>query len=423
MSDPVTVNEEAPTAGRRLRRLFGSVYAPISAGTIATGMLIPVLPLYLAEIGLTLRTTSVVLAAAGLGAALAGLPVGSLLARHGERSVMIGALAVIAMAVAALGLTDTAIALVALRLGGGSAGAALRLSRQTYITRTVDDATRGRAMAWIGGSFRISLFVGPLLGGLIADRVGFTAAFAVAGALSALGLVPAVLSRPAPARQDPRPHVDGEVSTATTSADPVHVGRPNEGVVTAVRTHRRILLRAGPVFLMVMTVREGRFVVVPLIGDELGLGPAEVGALVTVGTAADLLLFPVSGWLMDAHGRLAAMVPSFGIIAIGLVVLGLATSATAAVVAGAVIGIGNGLGSGVMLTFGSDLAPSDSPGPFLAALAVTQDAGKIVGPLLVGAVGATAGLGAASITLGVAMFLTIAWLVRGIGETHQPSVA
>ncbi|MEM9038437.1 MAG: MFS transporter [Actinomycetota bacterium] len=417
MSDPVTVNEEASTAGRRLRRLFGPVYAPISAGTIATGMLIPVLPLYLAEIGLTLRTTSVVLAAAGLGAALAGLPVGTLLARHGERSVMIGALAVIALAVAALGLTDAAIALVALRLGGGSAGAALRLSRQTYITRTVDDATRGRAMAWIGGSFRISLFVGPLLGGLIADRIGFSAAFAVAGVLSAFGLVPAILSRPAPARDDPRP----EVGAGRFDADPARVGTSSEGVVAAVRTHRRILLRAGPVFLMVMTVREGRFVVVPLIGDELGLGPAEVGALVTVGTAADLLLFPVSGWLMDAHGRLAAMVPSFGIIAIGLVVLGVATSATIAVVAGAVIGIGNGLGSGVMLTFGSDLAPSDAPGPFLAALAVTQDAGKIAGPLLVGAVGATAGLGAASITLGVAMFLTIAWLVRGIGETHRPS--
>ena len=39
-----------------------------------------------------------------------------------------------------------------------------------------------------------------------------------------------------------------------------------------------------------------RFSHVPLIGDELGLGPTAVGALVTVGTAADLLLFPVAGY-------------------------------------------------------------------------------------------------------------------------------
>ncbi len=164
--------------------------------------------------------------------------------------------------------------------------------------------------------------------------------------------------------------------------------------------------------MLTMAVREGRYVVVPLIGDELGLSVAEVGALVAVGTFADLALFPVAGFVMDRFGRLAAMIPSFSLIAIGLIVLGLAESTTVAIVAGVVMGVGNGLGSGSMLTLGSDLAPRDDPAPFLAAIAVIQDVGKIIGPLVVGFVGAAVGLSASAIVLAVLMIIVILWLAR-----------
>ena len=148
-----------------------------------------------------------------------------------------------------------------------------------------------------------------------------------------------------------------------------------------------------------------------------GLSPTAVGALVTVGTTADLVLFPIAGFVMDRFGRLAAIVPSFSLIAIGLTILGVAASTETAVVGGAVIGLGNGLSSGCLLTLGSDLAPADQPGPFLAAFAVLQDIGKVLGPLVVGFVGSTADLGAAALALAGMMVFTIVWLVVAVGET------
>ena len=174
--------------------------------------------------------------------------------------------------------------------------------------------------------------------------------------------------------------------------------------------------------MLTMAVREGRYVVVPLIGDELGLSVAEVGALVAIGTLADLVLFPVAGFVMDRFGRLAAMMPSFSLIAIGLIVLGWAESTTAAIVAGVIMGVGNGLSSGSMLTLGSDLAPRDEPAPFLAAIAVIQDVGKIIGPLVVGFVGASAGLGASAAVLAVLMATVIIWLLTVVGETSAAHV-
>ena len=399
-STPPEVEHRNEPAGVTLKQLVLPVYLPMMAGSIGLGMLIPVLPLYLTEAGLSLSKVSLVLAGSGLGAAIGSLPIGSLLARLGERRVMVVSLFLLVVSTALLGATTAMFALLGLRMGAGAGGAALRLSRQTYIARRVIGPRRGRSMAMIGGSFRFSLFVGPLLGGWLADVAGFSTAFVVAGALTSLGLVPALLSPPS------------EIALLPNARD-----TPQFGVLDAMRRHWRLLLVAGVVPLLVMTVREGRFVVLPLISDDLGLSPTAVGAVVSVGTAADLLLFPVAGWVMDRFGRLFAIIPAFTCIALGLVLLGLAETTAAVVVAGAVIGVGNGLSSGTMLTFGSDLAPADATGPFLAGLAAMQDAGRVVGPLLVGVIGGAASLGTASIGLAVVLVAATAWLVVVIGET------
>jgi MFS family permease len=385
-----------------LRRLAVPVYLPVTAGTLGLALLIPVLPLYLTRSGLPLETAAVVLAAVGAGATIGGLPAGALITRFGERAVLIGALIGLSVTSALLGVSDAALVLVGLRLGTGASNVGLRLSRQTYITRRIDAAARGRSMAMIGGSFRVSLFVGPLVGGVLAETIGFAWTFVVAGMLSAVGLIPAL----APDTLAP---TDGRIDASHR--------RDRPGLFTAINRHRRLLAVAGVVPMLTMAVREGRYVVVPLIGDNLGLSVAEVGALVAVGTFADLALFPVAGFVMDRFGRLAAMIPSFSLIAIGLIVLAMAESTTAAIGAGVIMGVGNGLSSGSMLTLGSDLAPRSDPAPFLAAIAVIQDLGKIIGPLVVGFVGAAFGLSASATVLAVLMVTVVVWLLTVVGET------
>jgi MFS family permease len=394
-------------ASATLRRLILPVYLPIIAGTVGLGMLIPVLPLYLAAADLSLQMTSVVLAGLGLGAAIGGLPAGAVLARLSERRVMVGSLLILAICTAVLGFTTTAVGLLGLRLVSGAASNALRLSRQTYITRRVTFDARGRAMSMIGGSFRLALLVGPVLGGTLVDAVGFRSTFMIAGALTAIGIIPVL----APSQELP------ELAAAQVS------NAPQTKLMAALRQHRRLLMVSGMVPMLAMTVREGRFVVLPLIGQELGLSATEIGVLVTVGTAADLVLFPVAGLIMDRLGRLYTVVPAFALIGAGLVVVGFADSTATVVIGGAIIGIGNGLGSGSMLTLGSDLAPPEATAPFLAGIGVIQDSGRVLGPLIVGAVGAWIGLGAAALALAIACAVLIMWMVFVLGETSDRQAA
>lgn len=391
----------AARTGVTLRRLVPAVYAPILFGTLGSSMLIPVMPLYLTDAGLSLESASVVLAGVGIGASIAGLPVGSLIAKRGEYTALLVAFGVMALVGLPLGFTDSVGLLVGLRVLFGGAHVALRLSRQTYVTRRVPVDQRGRAMSYIGGSYRVALLLGPVVGGVVLDRFGYKATFIVAALTAGLGLAQALVSR------------DVGLPLLDQSSTRRLVG----GMVVGLRTHWRRLLIAGWVPLHVAAARRGRYVVLPLIADELGVSPAGIGAIVTVSTMADLALFPVAGYVMDRFGRLWALIPSFTLMSVGLVWLGTAASTSAVVAAGAMMGVGNGLSSGGLMTYGSDLSPDDAPGPFLAGLAIFEDVGAIAGPLVVGLVGAQLGLGAASVALAILMAIGGAWLLGAIGET------
>ncbi|HSL59230.1 MAG TPA: MFS transporter [Acidimicrobiales bacterium] len=401
MTDTAGRPDVETSLGATLRALALPIYLPWFTAVFGVGVLVPVLPLYLRDQGASFTLVSVVLAASGVGATIGALPSGSIAGRFGERALLVVSLVVLAASTALLGVTGAAVALVALRLAEGAGSVGVTIAQQTRITRHVPARVRGRSMSLAGGTFRLAMLIGPVTGGVVADRAGFTAAFALAGAVTAAGALPVLFG----------PRLAGE---ERREGDPVEAP---SGLLDALRRHRRLLLRVGVGPALVLAVRSGRMVVVPLTAAALDLGPAAVGAIVAAGTAADLLLFPISGHLMDRRGRLWAMVPSFTLLAVGLVVLAAATTPALVVVAGVVMGIGNGLGSGTMLTLGSDVAPADAPGPFLAALGAFHDLGRIIGPLVVGVLADAVGLRFSSLALAGVMVLGIVWIVVVIGET------
>ncbi|MFP5487736.1 MAG: MFS transporter [Acidimicrobiia bacterium] len=396
----------ADAGGRALvRRLTFEVYVPWVLAQLGRGMLVPVVPLYLRDAGLSYTRISVILAALGVGAVVGGLPTGALAARMGPEWLFVGATIATAVTAALLGVSTAVLALVAFRLVYGAGAVGLRVSVQMLVNAATPVRLRGRGMSVLGGSVRLAFFVGPLLGGVLADTVGFTVTFVVCGVMTLIGIVPFVAVRRA------------------THAGAARFERPSAAtgsLRSALQRHTGLLLLAGTGSALVMAGREGRNVVVPLIGDDLGLSSTAVGALVAIGTGADLLLFPVAGWLMDRFGRLYAIVPAFTLVGVGLLVLGLWYSTAGAIVAGVVMGIGNGMSAGTMLTLGGDLAPRDS-GPFLAALGTLHDAGVVVGSLVVGAFADTAGLATSAVVLAGIMFAAVVWMVVAVGDSAHPT--
>lgn len=378
------------------RGLLAPVYVPWVGMAMCLGMLSVALPLYLTEVGMSYLSLSAVLTAVGVGSMVGGVPAGDLVARLGERWMLVAGVGILFVTTILLAASDEMLILALLQFIAGVGAIALRLAGQTWITRTAAPNHRGRLLSAMGGIRRFGAFLGPFMAGLSIERLGFTATFAIAGALAGIGLIPLLAS-------------------AGSAGEPVVQKRlPLRDVLAR---HWRLLLVATSGPILIMAARRGRSVVLPLIGDDLGLSPITVGLLVSVSTGADLLLFPVAGYLMDAFGRLTAIVPAFTLMGIGLFALSLADGGLPVALAGALIGVGNGLSSGTMMTLGADLAPEDSTSQFLAGFASLQDWGQIAGPLLVGWVAAGAGLAASAAALGVVLFIGVGLIVWTVGET------
>ncbi len=74
------------------------------------------------------------------------------------------------------------------------------------------------------------------------------------------------------------------------------------------------------------------------------------------------------------------------------------------------IAVGNGLGSGIVMTIGADTAPTVGRAQYLGGWRLCGDIGNSGGPLLVAAVAMVAPLAAACVVIGVLGLLGTGWV-------------
>jgi MFS family permease len=347
------------------------VYAPTLLVALGTGMLVPILPLYAAEFGASYGWIGLVLASRGLGTIIGDLPAGLLLSRFGQRRLMMAGLFTIALCALAMSMAPSLWVLALLGVFEGMGGALWNISRHAYLTEAAPPGQRGRAIATFGGIFRTGGLIGQALGGAIAALLGMRAPFVAYALIAGVTLV--------------FPALFGVDSTHGRSGHGHGHGRL--GLLALIREHYKVLLSAGVGQLFAQMIRSGRNIVVPLYGANiLGLDVQGVAWVMSISSAVDALMFFPAGYIMDRFGRKYAYVSCFLIQSIGMALIPLTWSFGSLLTATSLIGFGNGLGSGTMMTLGADLAPRGSMGEFLGLWRLIGDGGALAGPLMVGAV-------------------------------------
>ncbi len=388
------------------RELILAVYTPTALLAFAQGLLLATLPLFAAGLDVGYTLISVAVSAMALGSLATDVPVGFVLHRIGLRSAMVCGTAMVALSTIILGLPERIELLIALRVVAGIGTTLWGLSRHAFIAQAVPRETRGRSIAVFGGINRIGAFGGPAVGGIIGSSISLEASFVVAGVMGLLALAAALRFIPA--------EIELEAPPNPARQKRWHIARD------AVRTHYRDLLAAGVAQVFAQMIRQGRQLLIPLLGaTELGLDAAQVGLAMTVSAILDMSMFVPAGYLMDRYGRKYAAVPSFGIMAVGVALLPIVSSFGGLLLAAALIGFGNGLGSGTMMTLGADLAPPGATGEFLGLWRLIGDLGQVGGPLAVGIIATAFGLNGSAFALagvGLLASLTLLFLVK---ETHR----
>lgn len=380
------------------RTLIPGVYTPGLVFEIGIGAMLPVLPLTAGQLGADLATAAIVMAFLPIGRIAADLPAGAITARIGDRIAMIGASGVALVGMAMLALAPNLPTMTAGVALLGATEAVYGLARQSYVTEVVPPALRARAMSTVGGVHRIGLFIGPFAGAGIAQLTGQAVAIYWLGVATSLLAATIVALATDP---DPSTRAAGE--------------RPAR-LADVARAHRAVLGTLGLAVLGVGAMRGARMSVIPLWSEHLGLDATTTSLIFGIGGAVDMLLFYPAGKVMDALGRLWVAVPSMLVMGVAMVLIPLTSTATSLGAVALLLGLGNGIGSGLIMTLGADTAPAADRTQYLGLWRLLGDSGNAGGPLVVSlgaAVGSLAlGIAAMGVAAGLVSVMLWRWVPR-----------
>jgi len=372
------------------------IYIPSLLSSISLQALLVLLPLYVLERGAGAPFAAVLIGLRGVGMLLFDLPVGVLLARLGDKPVLLYGLAAMMGSTALFAFSDSTWLMGVAAIVSGMGFTAWMIGRQSYISDNCDVGERGRAIAAMAGTMRLGGFIGPAVGAVVAQAFGFAVAFVVLS----VGVAAAALFVMSFSRN----------TTPVTLPGNAHLS----SIKDIVSNNARALATGGAASVGLQLMRSSRILLIPLFGHFLGLSITAIGLIISLSAVLDAAMFVPVGIVMDRYGRKWASVPCLLIFAISLALLPLAQGYYSLLAVSLLAGFANGLGTGSLLTLGSDLAPIKGSKEFLGVWRFIGDIGHAGGPLMIGALINLATLGvaaAATAGIGLVSAAVMVWLV------------
>jgi MFS family permease len=351
------------------------VFTPSLLFGIAEGSLLPIIPASAGALGASLPTAAVITGLVMVGTLVADIPAARLINTIGERKAMLSAAVVGSLGVLFSLLSTTLWMLGAGMFLLGASVSVFALARHSFLTEAVPYSHRARSLSILGGVFRAGHFIGPMLGAALITLIDIQAVYWNAVIFCALAATVLLFVKP-----DVMPDTPGTTKGVTW--------------MVAKRESKK-LATMGVVSAIMGSLRTARIVGLPLWALHIGLSPAATALYIGIAGALDLALSYTSGQIMDRYGRRWSALPTLLGLSLTFALLTVANDATSFLAVALVMSVANGVGSGIILVIGSDLAPKGERNEFLASYRLLVDAGVAATPLAISGITALFGLATA----------------------------
>ena len=265
-----------------VRRLLVVICATAVVESVFWSALMPLLPTFKAQFGLSKAQVGVLVAMYAVGQCAATIPVGLLATGAGTKRSALAGLMVLAAASVAFGLVDSYRDLLVTRFFQGAAGALCWVSGIAWLVEVAPRERRGEMIGTISGASAAGAVLGPVVGGAAA-LIGRAGAFAaVAGLAVVLVFAMARLPRPTAGERPPIALVRRAYGSRDLWGGQWLVGLPG---------------------LLLGTIG----VLAPLRLHSLGWGPPGIAVTYLVAASVGVLARPFVGRWADRSGRIRAI--------------------------------------------------------------------------------------------------------------------
>jgi len=376
------------------RQLVFPVYLPSFLFSTAEFGIIPSIPATALLLGANLATAGFITGLMMIGRLVADIPAAKFVDALGERKAMIAA-----SAVAAVGILASLFAVNLFMLGAGvfivgAAAAVFGLARLSWMTEHVPIAVRARSLSILGGMFRAGSFVGPVIGAAVIKFYSVQAVYYLPLVLCALAAIILILAK-------------GKEDLAKNSSS-------LKATFLIARRERKKLATLGVASSILSALRGTRMVGLPLLAVALAIPTEQASLYIGFAGALDFAMFYLSGQVMDRFGRNFAAVPTLIGLGVAHLVVGFAVDANTFLLLALFMSLANGLGSGVIMVLGADLAPKDARSEFLASYRLLVDFGDAAAPGILSGLVAAIGLTSAMAGFGFLGFIGAGLMYRYI---------
>ncbi|MEZ4520213.1 MAG: MFS transporter [Thermomicrobiales bacterium] len=346
----------------------------IFVNQLGFGSIVPVVPLYADEFGVSAAAIGATIAVYGAARFAMNVPTGYLADRFGRHRALALGGAITVVGNLASGLTDVYWQFLIGRFVAGAGAAMVITGTQIVVADISTRANRGRMMAVYQGVFLFAVGFGPVPGGLLADAVSLAAPF------FAYAILGGVVSLVAWFRIPDTGSIGRDAIAASGEVKPplfqqmMALRRQTGFVLIAIVSFAAFFARTGGLFNLIPTQAE----------NDLGLSPSQIGLGLGVISLIGLALAYPSGMLVDRFGRKTVIVPSTIVSGISMFLFAVMPNFTWFLIGCMAWAVSIGISGPAPAAYAADMAPVGMNASAMGFYRMLADTGYILGPLTLG---------------------------------------
>ncbi len=345
---------------------------------VMSGILAATFSLYAEDLGATVVFIGVLTSLTGLTALIGSVPIGILSDQVGRIRVLTFGLGSFSLAMVLLAVAPSPVFLVPGRLLLGLAMVGSFWIAAAYLGDVVTSAERGLAFGLLTTAMGLGFAVGPLIGGVVAERVDARAAYLLAAGVGAVAVM--------------------VILTVLRGRNPEEnsTSRPRISVRESLRVGRNWSLIAVGIGNILSAIAFGGAVatIFPLRADALGISAAAIGSMFAFRAIASTIVRLPSGALTGVIGTRQVILGALVIEMVAVAGIGTSTQYQVMLVWLIAEGIGYGAFLASAQAYIAENTVAATRGAAIGFYSMTGGIGNTLAPVVLGVVGSVLGLAA-----------------------------